>query len=465
MTKQTITEPVCFDYIIIGFGKAGKTLASFYADKGQTVAMIEKSAEMYGGTCINVACIPSKSLVKSSRQSKELQLPDFPAKAAFYRQAIEEKSNLTAMLRGKNYNKLAQHPKIKVYTGKGSFISEKEIEVETETEILRLQAEKIIINTGSLPFFPGIEGLVGNPRVYTSESLMDLTRLPERLLIIGGGRISLEFASIYSGFGSQVTVLNRGPRLLKQEDQDIAEEITSILQQAGIHFEFNAEAESVSYDLDQAVVTLRDARGDRRQIRVDAVLVATGRTANTKELNLSAAGVETSKTGAVKVDAHLRTTRENIWAVGDVADSPQFTYISLDDYRIVKSQFPGEISARTTENRGYEPECLFIDPAYARVGLNEQEARQRGYEIRVKKLPVAAIPKAQLLQQPQGMLKAIVDAKNDRILGAMLFCVESYELINLVKLAMDAALPYTMLRDRIYTHPTMSEAFNDLFDI
>ncbi|NLC85157.1 MAG: FAD-dependent oxidoreductase, partial [Ruminococcaceae bacterium] len=328
MTKQTIAEPVSFDYIIFGFGKAGKTLASFYANKGKTVAVIEKSAEMYGGTCINVACIPSKSLVKSSRQSKELQLPDFAAKAAFYRQAIEVKSNLTAMLRGKNYNKLAQHPKIKVYTGKGSFISEKEIEVETETEILKLQADQIIINTGSLPFFSEIEGLVGNPRVYTSESLMDLARLPERLLIIGGGRISLEFASIYSSFGSQVTVLNRGPRLLKQEDEDIAKEITSILQQAGIHFEFNADAESVSYDLDQAVVTFRDARVDRRQIRVDAVLVATGRTANIKELNLSAAGVEISETGAIKVDSQLRTTAADVWAVGDVAGSPQFTYIS-----------------------------------------------------------------------------------------------------------------------------------------
>ncbi len=465
MQNQTNSEPVKYDYVIIGFGKAGKTLASFYAGKNKTVAMIEKSAAMYGGTCINVACIPSKSLVKSARQSKELRLQGFAAKADFYRRAIEEKSQLTAMLRSKNYDKLNNDPNIDVYNGTGSFVSANIIKIETDSEILWLQAEQIIINTGSTPFFPEIEGLAGNPRVYSSESLLELTRLPERLVIIGGGRISLEFASIYSGFGSQVTVLCRGERLLPQEDEDIVAEIKQVLELNSIHFEIGAEPESVSYDLDQTFITFRDKRGDRRQVHADAVLVATGRIANTGQLNLSAAGVKTSETGAVKADAHLRTSTENIWAVGDVADSPQFTYISLDDYRIVKSQFPGEVPGRTTENRGYEPASLFIDPAYARVGLNEQEARKQGLEIKVRKIPAASIPKAQLLQQPQGLLKAIVDTKNDRILGAMLFCAESYELINLIKLAMDADLPYTMLRDRIYTHPTMSEAFNDLFDL
>lgn len=198
------------------------------------------------------------------------------------------------------------------------------------------------------------------------------------------------------------------------------------------------------------------------ELSAETILAATGRRPNVEGLNLKAAGVELTGRGAVQTDERLHTTAPHIWAMGDVTGGLQFTYISLDDFRIVKSQLLGD-GLRTTANRGAVPYSVFLDPAFSRVGLSEQEARDRGYEIKVAKLPAAAIPKAQVLRNPIGLLKAVIDAKTDEILGVHLFCEESYEMINIVKLAMDAGLPYTVLRDSIYTHPTMSEALNDLF--
>ncbi|MBC3939688.1 MULTISPECIES: FAD-dependent oxidoreductase [Anaerotruncus] len=450
-----------YDAIVIGFGKGGKTLAGKLGASGKTVAMIEKSDRMYGGTCINVGCIPSKSLVRSSGISHGHRNADFEKKQAFYAAAIEEKRRLTAMLRKKNFDKLDGNPNVTVFNGMGSFLSPTQVQVVSDRgETLVLEGKQIFINTGSTPVVPPIEGLRENPFVYLSEGLMDLEKLPRRLAIIGGGYIGLEFASIYAGFGSQVTVFEGAPVFLPREDADIAAEIKKALEAKGVAFQIGAAVKKVADAGDHAEVTFARESAEET-LAADAVLVATGRRPNTDGLNAAEAGVELTPRGAVKVDEKLRTTAPNIWAMGDVVGGLQFTYVSLDDFRIVWSQLSGgDYDAARRKNVPYS---VFIDPSFSRVGLNEREAREAGRNVKVLTLPAAAIPKAQVLKHPVGLLKAVVDADTNKILGAMLFCEESYEMINIVKLAMDLDADYTVLGRQVFTHPTMSEALNDLF--
>ena len=448
------------DAAVIGFGKGGKTLAGALAAAGKTVALVEKSPKMYGGTCINVACIPTKSLVHSAALSAA-QGGTFSERAARYATAIDEKDRVTSLLRGKNYRKLADLPNVEVVDGSASFADATHLTVaKPDGTRETIEAAQAFINTGARPFVPPIPGVDG-PRVHVSETLLDVRTLPERLVIIGGGYIGIEFASMYANFGSQVTVVQNEDAFLPREDAEITAAVLDSVEGRGIRVIRGAGVRRIDDEADQAVVTV-EISGAEERLPADAVLVATGRRPNVDGLNLEAAGVELTERGAVRTDEHLRTTAPNIWALGDVAGGLQFTYISLDDSRIVKEDVLGD-GARTTANRGTVPYSVFLDPPFSRAGMTEQEARDAGFDVKVAKLPAAAIPKAQLLHKPTGLLKAVVDADTGRILGAHLFCEESYEMINTVKLAMDAGLPYQVLRDAVYTHPTMSEAFNDLF--
>ena len=448
------------DAAVIGFGKGGKALAGALAATGKTVALVEKSPKRYGGTCINVACIPTKSLVHSAALSAA-QGGTFDERAARYAAAIDEKDRVTGLLRGKNYHKLADLPNVEVVDGTASFVDATHLEVERPDGMREaIEATQVFVNTGARPFVPPIPGVDG-PRVHVSETLLDVRTLPERLVIIGGGYIGMEFASMYANFGSQVTVVQNEDAFLPREDAEIAAAVLDSVEGRGIRVIRGAGVRRIDDEADQAVVTV-EISGAEERLPADAVLVATGRRPNVDGLNLEAAGVELTERGAVRTNEHLRTTAPNIWALGDVAGGLQFTYISLDDSRIVKEDVLGD-GARTTANRGTVPYSVFLDPPFSRAGMTEQEARDAGFDMKVAKLPAAAIPKAQLLHKPMGLLKAVVDADTGRILGAHLFCEESYEMINTVKLAMDAGLPYQVLRDAVYTHPTMSEAFNDLF--
>ncbi len=449
-----------FDAVIIGFGKGGKTLAGALAAAGKTVALAERSDKMYGGTCINVACIPTKALDHSAALSAAMG-GSFGEKAARYRAAIEEKRALTAKLRQKNYDKLASQPQITVLQGTAQFTGPHTVSVSGPQGVVELWGDTIFINTGARPFVPPIPGLADDPRVYLSETLMELEQLPRRLVIIGGGYIGMEFASIWTNFGSQVTVVQDGEAFLPREDAEIAAAVLESLRARGVTVLRGAEIHAVRGGGDTALIDLT-AGGEARTLEAEAVLVATGRRPELEGLHPEAAGVELTARGAVKVDAHLRTTAPHIFALGDVAGGLQFTYISLDDARIVRSALLGD-GSRTTENRGAVPYSVFLDPPFSRVGLTEQEARDAGHEVKVARLQAAAIPKAQILQQPAGLLKAVIDADSGCVLGAHLFCAESHELINLLKLAVDQKIPYTALRDAVYTHPTMSEALNDLF--
>lgn len=452
-----------FDVIIIGFGKGGKTLAAEYAKHGQKVAIIERSDKMYGGTCINIGCIPTKTLVHQAKIASGRKAATFEEKSEFYRNAITLKESVTDALRNKNYHNLADNPNVTVYTGTGSFLSSNTVAVRTATEELRLTSKQIIINTGAETIIPPIDGIAENPFVYTSTSIMELTALPRQLVIVGGGYIGLEFASMYASFGSEVTVLESYPTLIVREDRDIAASVQETLEKKGIVFRMNAKVQSVKHTADKAIVAYTDAQtGEAVQLDADAVLLATGRRPNTKDLNLSAAGVEVDARGSIIVDERLKTTNPNIRAVGDVKGGLQFTYISLDDYRIIREDVFGD-KERKTSDRNPVSYSVFIDPPLARIGLNEEEARKQNLDIIVKKLPVMAIPRAKTLGETDGLLKAIIDKNTKKILGCTLFAPDSSEVINTVAVAMKTGQDYTFLRDFIFTHPSMSEALNDLF--
>ena len=452
-----------FDVIIIGFGKGGKTLAAEFAKRGQKVAIIERSDKMYGGTCINIGCIPTKTLVHQAKMASALKDATFEERSEFYRNAVSVKESVTSALRNKNYHNLADNPNVTVYTGIGSFVSADVVAVRTATEEIRLTSKQIIINTGAETVIPPIEGVAGNPFVYTSTSIMELADLSRRLVIIGGGYIGLEFASMYASFGSQVTVLESYPELIAREDRDIAASVKETLEKKGIVFRMNAKVQSVNRVEDKAIVTFADSQTNEVFVlEADAVLLATGRRPNTKDLNLEVAGVEVDVREAIIVDEYLKTTNPNIRAVGDVKGGLQFTYISLGDYRIVREDLFGD-KERRTGDRNPVSYSVFIDPPLSRIGLNEEEARRQNRDIIVKKLPVMAIPRAKTLGETDGLLKAIIDKNTGKILGCVLFAPDSGEVINTVAVAMKTGQDYTFLRDFIFTHPSMSEALNDLF--
>ncbi|APS34516.1 MULTISPECIES: reactive chlorine resistance oxidoreductase RclA [Serratia] len=442
-----------YDYqaIIIGFGKAGKTLAAFLAGQGWRVAMVEASAQMYGGTCINIGCIPTKTLVHDA----ELHGPGEQA----FSQAMARKRQVTGLLREKNYQNLAGLEPVSVIEGRAEFIDPHRISVQGAAGTQVLSGERIFINTGAVSRWPAIDGLDRSQRSYDSTGLLQLTQRPARLGIIGGGYIGLEFASMFAQFGSAVTVFEEAGALLGREDRDMAQAIQQILSDAGVSFTFNAGVKQVR-DVEGGVEVVH--QGGVQSF--DALLVAAGRVPNTAGLQLARAGVETDERGAVRVDAQLRSSVPHIWALGDVNGGPQFTYISLDDFRIVRDSLFGA-GKRSTADRGAVPYSVFITPSFSRIGLSEDQARQQGRDIKVATLPAAAIPRARVLGDTRGLLKAVVDAQTGQILGVALLCRDAHEMINIVKTAMDAGLPYTRLRDQLFTHPTMSESLNDLFGL
>lgn len=436
--------------IIIGFGKGGKTLAKFLAQKGEEVLVIEKSNKMYGGTCINIACLPSKRLIIEA------------ANGVSYVDAVNGKNEMTAQLREKNYHMLADEKTVTVLDGEAHFIADHEIEVKLPNgKKAQYKGDRIFINTGAVPVMLPIPGLKESKYILDSTQAMDEKKMPKNLTIIGAGYIGLEFASMFAKYGSKVTVLDHNKEFLAREDEDISNAVRKDMEDAGIKFELGADIEKITDETSNAKITYQ-INEERKTISADRILVATGRKPNTENLGLENTAIETTDRGAIKVDDFLRTTVDNVWAIGDVKGGLQFTYISLDDFRIIKDQLFGT-GARMVSDRKVVPYSIFISPALSQVGLNEKQANRLGKEYKLFKLPVTAIPKAKVAKDNRGLFKALVDPETEKILGATLYGIESYELINMISLAMKAHLSYAVLRDQIYTHPTMSEAFNDLF--
>lgn len=451
-----------YDAIIIGFGKAGKTLAGFLAGKGQKVALIEESDKMYGGTCINVGCIPSKSLVNSVERLENKDLSTFAERKDYYEKSVDKKEALITALRGKNYEMLASKENIDIYNGKGSFVSNKIVNIEKNGENIQIEGEKIFINTGSETIIPNIKGLKESKNILTSKSLMELKELPRKLVIIGAGYIGLEFASTYAGFGSEVVIIDASDDILKREEKEAADRVKKILEAKGVTFYLNSKVEEISDNENDSSIAISNGNGEIIQFNGDKILVAIGRKANTQGLELEKAGVQVDERGNIIVNEKLETTAPNIWALGDVKGGLQFTYISLDDFRIIRDNVYGN-GNRSLNDRNVVPYTTFLSTPLSRVGLSEKEAIEKGFDVKVGKIEAMAIPKGKIEGKSEGFLKVVVDAKTDKILGATLLCNTSHEMINIIALAMKGNLPYQIIRDMIFTHPTMSESLNDLF--
>lgn len=443
-----------YDNLIIGFGKGGKTLAAWLSNQGEEVAIVEKSAKMYGGACINIACIPTKSLIKNAEE----EIP--------YQIAFNIKNKLTSSLRQANFEKLEKLPLTTVITGDASFLSSNEVQINLAStgEECVVHANRIFINTGSLPFLPPIAGLGSSQKVFSSTSLLDESVLINDLVIIGGGFIGLEFADMYAKFGATVTVLERGDTFLAKEDRDVAKEIYGILAEKGVNLLTNVTVERVEDNNEGVRLHYKDKNNDVHSLDASAILVATGRVPNTSGLNLEAAGIKTDKRGFIAVDESLKTSAPSIWAIGDCNGGPQFTYISLDDFRIIRDQLSGG-NYTSVKQRKKIASSVFLTPQFAHIGLREREAKDQGYDYKVAKLPVTSIPRAKIDRSTNGFLKTIVDTKTNKILGCTLICSEANEMINTIQVAMNADLDYRVVRDMVFTHPSMTESFNDLFSL
>lgn len=434
--------------IVIGFGKGGKTLAKFLAQRGEEVLVVERSPQMYGGTCINIACLPSKRLITEAARGT-----DFAA-------AIQGKIQMVNQLRDKNYHMLADEKTVTVLDGIAHFTGNHTIAVKTASGLKEFEGERIFINTGATPNIPTIPGLKDSQNLLTSTTAMELPKLPKKLVIVGAGYIGLEFAAMFASFGTHVTMLDHHATFLAREDDDVATMVAENLQKLGVEIKMDVALKKVQ-DQDQQTILTYEENNHEQTITADKVLVPAGRHPVTEKLGLENTDIQLASDGAIKVDSHLHTTVPNVWAIGDVKGGPQFTYISLDDFRIIKSELYGD-GTRQTTNRGVVPTSVFIEPPLSQVGLTEKQAQVAGKHYELFKMPVAAIPKAKVLKDQRGMLKMLVDRDTKTIIGATIYAPESHEIINMVALAMRAQLPYMMLRDQIYTHPTISEAFNDL---
>lgn len=419
------------------------------AAKGESVLVVEKSKKMYGGTCINIACLPSKNMIINAQRGINFE------------DAVKEKDEMTTVLRNKNYHMVADEETATVLDGTAKFIDNHTIEIVLDSgERTEVKGERIFINTGATPIIPQVKGLKESKYILDSTAAMDQNSLPNELVILGAGYIGMEFASMFARYGAKVTVLDTNEQFLKREDDDISEMLFNDLSQDGIEFNLGAKVVEVK-DLSDKVEIIYEINGKKQTVKADKLLVATGRKPVTEGLGLENTDIELDERGAIKVDDYLRTTAENVWAIGDVKGGPQFTYISLDDFRIIFDQLYGK-GKRKVSDRNIIPYSVFITPALSRVGLNEVEAKNKGIEYKLFKLAATSIPKAKVIGNTRGMYKILVDPDTEEILGATIYGEESYEVINLIALAMKAKLPYTMLRDQIYTHPTMSEALNDV---
>lgn len=438
-----------FKNIVIGFGKGGKTLAKNLAAKGESVLVVEKSKKMYGGTCINIACLPSKNMIINAQRGINFE------------DAVKEKDEMTTVLRNKNYHMVADEETATVLDGTAKFIDNHTIEIVLDSgERTEVKGERIFINTGATPIIPQVKGLKESKYILDSTAAMDQNSLPNELVILGAGYIGMEFASMFARYGAKVTVLDTNEKFLKREDDDISEMLFNDLSQDGIEFKLGVKVVEVK-DLSDKVEIIYEINGKKQTVKADKLLVATGRKPVTEGLGLENTDIELDERGAIKVDDYLRTTAENVWAIGDVKGGPQFTYISLDDFRIIFDQLYGK-GKRKVSDRNIIPYSVFITPALSRVGLNEVEAKNSKIEYKLFKLAATSIPKAKVIGNTRGMYKILVNPDTEEILGATIYSEESYEVINLIALAMKAKLPYTMLRDQIYTHPTMTEALNDV---
>lgn len=433
-----------FDIIVIGFGKAGKTLALKSAALGKKVALVEESPLMYGGTCINVGCIPTKKLIQLSKNAKF-----YEDKNAFFQTAVAEKEKLITTLRGKNYDLLNANENLTIINGKASFVDKNSILVKNESAERQIRADFIIINTGSVDRKLEFEGVI-----YSKE-ILSLKSLPKSIAIIGGGFIGLEFASMFASFGSKVSLILRKNSCLRNEESEISQSVEAMLKAQGVDIYYNSTINNIQKGQIDFL-----HQGEPESLSVECIFGAVGRVANTDGLGLLNAGIKCDRAGNILVNEFLQTNVPHIYAVGDVKGGELFTYISLDDFRIVFDHLFGK-KTRSTNNRSAHASVLFTQTPFAKIGFDETKLRSR--KTKTLSLNAAVIPMAKILGNDFGVLKAVVDEQSGEILGVNLHCEWANEVVNELAIAINLGAMANDLKHQIFTHPSMSEALNDLF--
>jgi pyruvate/2-oxoglutarate dehydrogenase complex dihydrolipoamide dehydrogenase (E3) component len=445
-----------YEILVIGSGESGKWITWTMAQAGHRTAVVER--KYVGGSCPNIACLPSKNVIRSAKANwfakhgAEYGIASGPVstdmKGVFARKR--------KMVEGEVQFHLDRFKTTgaDLIRGEARFVAPKTVEVRLNEGGQRtITGDKVLLDLGSHSIIPNIPGLLA-AKPMTHVEVLDLDRLPEHVIVLGGGYVGLELAQALRRFGSAVTVIERGPQVAAAEDPDVAQSVQE-----------NFASEGIEVLLDTQVSQVEGLSGEKVRVRIEGpngdqpiegtdLLVATGRTPNTRGIGIEAAGIELDARGYIKVNERLETTAPGVWAMGDCAGSPQFTHVAYNDFRVVRDNLNG--GSRTTRDR-LVPFCMFTDPELARVGLNETEAKKQGIAYRLAKLPMAAVLRAVALGETRGFVKVLVDAQSDHILGFTALGVEASEMMAAVQTAMLGGLPYTVLRDAIYTHPTAAE--------
>ncbi|HEX7176274.1 MAG TPA: mercuric reductase [Pyrinomonadaceae bacterium] len=450
-----------YDVLVIGSGEAGKYLAWTMARAGHRTAVVER--RYIGGSCPNIACLPSKNVIHSAKvASLAARAAEFGVEVgpvATNMEAVQLRKRKMVEDLIKVHSDRYEASGAELIMGEARFVSPRTVRISLNDHGTRVIAgERVFLNVGTRAALPPVPGLA-EAKPMTHVEALDLDRLPEHLIVLGGGYVGLELAQAVRRFGSRVTVIERGPRLASREDTDVSAAFLELFHDEGIEVLLGAEVRRVEGRSGGEIrVSVEEADGGR-VIEGTDFLVAAGRTPNTQGMGLDLAGIELDRRGYVRVNERLETTAPGTWAMGDCAGSPQFTHVAYDDFRVVRDNLNG--GNRTTENR-LVPFCMFTDPELARVGLNESEAKNSGIDYRLVKLPMAAVLRTRTISEPRGFIKMLLDVASDRILGITVLGAEASELMAVVQTAMLGELPYTVLRDAIFTHPTAAEGLNVL---
>ncbi len=464
MQTCKISDLETYDLIVLGGGKGGKTLAMEWAKAGRRVALVEHA--YIGGSCIHVACIPTKTMVQSAKVAhlagtSDLHGIHLTQQITSMADVRSRKRSVVELLTRRNRDAF-QHAGVDLLYGTGKFIGPKTIQVDGfECSPRTIHAPVVVINTGTRPSIPAIPGLqLAKP--LDSTSLQELDQLPQHLVILGAGYIGCEFAQVFRRLGSQVTLIDCNPTILPREEPEISQSISRLLVEEGIEIITGATIEQIAGVSGNSVAVDLRQGFEKLSVRGSHLAVAMGRVPNTEGLNLESTGLSVDDRGFLPVDERLESQVPGIWAMGDVTGGLQFTHLSLDDYRIVSSNLRGQL--RTNTGR-IVPYTLFIDPELGRVGMTEREAVQKGHSVKTSTLAVDKIPRAVTMGQTSGIMKAVVDADSDQILGCSILAPQGGEVMAVVQMAMLGQLTAKQLSQTIFSHPTMSEALGDLFQM
>jgi pyruvate/2-oxoglutarate dehydrogenase complex dihydrolipoamide dehydrogenase (E3) component len=451
------------DAIVIGSGQAGGPLATAFAKAGWKTALVER--EHVGGTCINEGCTPTKTMVASARvaylarRGADYGVETGPVSVDL-RKVRQRKRDIVDSFRGGSQGRLEKTTGLELIFGEARFTGPQQVEIRVNGGGQRLlTAGKIFINAGTRAVVPKIDGIDTVP-FLTNKTIMELDAVPEHLLVLGGGYIGLEFGQMFRRFGSRVTVVQSRDRLLAREDPDVADEVAKILREDGIEIVLDASALGAALAGSSIQLRVRGPQGEQT-LTGSHLLVATGRRPNSDSLHLAAAGVSTDKAGFITANPRLETNVAGVYALGDIKGGPAFTHISYDDFRIIRANLLEGGSATTTGR--LVPYTVFMDPQLGRIGITEQEAQEKGLDVRVAKMPMSYVARALEMDESRGFMKAIVDKKTSQILGAAVLGIEGGEVMAVLQMAMIGRVPYTVLSDGVFAHPTLAESLNNLF--